>query len=228
MSTNWNLSSRWMTTWIFLKRTSGRCCPFHLWKKNSKVRAKRTKTRNALTFVPGAWEEKKVPLGLFSLQHETNSHTWFQFLYERSMDALGKLLRSVIWDDTDAQNCEEMFNVSRGHHSHRLPNSPPCPLMCRTNQLYPSSPQEDSQRYPTMKGQSFSFIYLQTGGYPVIEDKIKHKWRILSKGIPSLPNSFSGCGLIPRKSGRKSIPNRLENPNEWHWGKYSLQQGLHC
>ncbi|XP_040613763.1 maestro heat-like repeat-containing protein family member 2B isoform X2 [Mesocricetus auratus] len=35
------------------------------------------------------------------------------FLYERSMDALAKLLRSMIWDDTDAQNCEEMFNLLR-------------------------------------------------------------------------------------------------------------------
>ncbi|KAM7320796.1 LOW QUALITY PROTEIN: hypothetical protein ACRRTK_020049 [Alexandromys fortis] len=35
------------------------------------------------------------------------------FLYKRSMDALGKLLRSMIWDDTDAQNCEEMFNLLR-------------------------------------------------------------------------------------------------------------------
>ncbi|CAO2592452.1 Maestro heat-like repeat-containing protein family member 2B, partial [Lemmus lemmus] len=35
------------------------------------------------------------------------------FLYERSMDALGKLLRSMIWDDTDAQNCEEMFSLLR-------------------------------------------------------------------------------------------------------------------
>ncbi|ERE84606.1 HEAT repeat-containing protein 7B2, partial [Cricetulus griseus] len=36
-----------------------------------------------------------------------------EFLHERSMDALGKLLRSMIWDDTDAQNCEEMFNLLR-------------------------------------------------------------------------------------------------------------------
>ncbi|XP_021039449.1 maestro heat-like repeat-containing protein family member 2B isoform X2 [Mus caroli] len=36
-----------------------------------------------------------------------------EFLYERSMDALGKLLRSMIWDNTDAQNCEEMFNLLR-------------------------------------------------------------------------------------------------------------------
>ncbi|XP_051006863.1 maestro heat-like repeat-containing protein family member 2B [Acomys russatus] len=35
------------------------------------------------------------------------------FLYERSMDALGKLLRSMIWDDTDARNCEEMFSLLR-------------------------------------------------------------------------------------------------------------------
>lgn len=57
---------------------------------------------------------KKNSRGNFPLQPETNSHSWFQFLYERSMDALGKLLRSMIWDDIDAQNCEEMFNVSRG------------------------------------------------------------------------------------------------------------------
>ncbi|MEJ1275738.1 maestro heat-like repeat family member 2B [Cricetulus griseus] len=36
-----------------------------------------------------------------------------EFLHERSMDALGKLLRSMIWDDTDAQNCEEMFNAPK-------------------------------------------------------------------------------------------------------------------
>uniref|UniRef100_A0A8C5LHH7 Maestro heat-like repeat family member 2B n=1 Tax=Jaculus jaculus TaxID=51337 RepID=A0A8C5LHH7_JACJA len=35
------------------------------------------------------------------------------FLYERSMDALGKLLRSMMWDNVDAQNCEEMFNLLR-------------------------------------------------------------------------------------------------------------------
>lgn len=59
--------------------------------------------------------EKKSPHGTFSLPPKTNSRTWFQFLYERSMDALGKLLRSMIWDDTDAQNCEEMFNVSKAN-----------------------------------------------------------------------------------------------------------------
>ncbi|XP_031216164.1 maestro heat-like repeat-containing protein family member 2B isoform X3 [Mastomys coucha] len=36
-----------------------------------------------------------------------------KFLYERSMDALGKLLKAMIWDDTDARNCEEMFNLLR-------------------------------------------------------------------------------------------------------------------
>ncbi|VTJ76216.1 Hypothetical predicted protein [Marmota monax] len=33
------------------------------------------------------------------------------FLYERSMDALGKLLKSMIWDNVDAENCQEMFNA---------------------------------------------------------------------------------------------------------------------
>ncbi|KAM4875206.1 maestro heat-like repeat-containing protein family member 2B [Thomomys bottae] len=35
------------------------------------------------------------------------------FLYEKSMDALGKLLRTMIWDNEDADDCEEMFNLLR-------------------------------------------------------------------------------------------------------------------
>ncbi|XP_008582529.1 PREDICTED: maestro heat-like repeat-containing protein family member 2B [Galeopterus variegatus] len=36
-----------------------------------------------------------------------------QFLYERSMDALGKLLRSMMWDNVNANDCQEMFNLLR-------------------------------------------------------------------------------------------------------------------
>ena len=43
------------------------------------------------------------------------SLTSFQFLYERSMDALGKLLRTMMWDNMKAEECQEMFNVSRSH-----------------------------------------------------------------------------------------------------------------
>nr|XP_005604350.1 maestro heat-like repeat-containing protein family member 2B isoform X1 [Equus caballus] len=35
------------------------------------------------------------------------------FLYERSMDALGKLLRTMIWDNVKADDCHEMFNLLR-------------------------------------------------------------------------------------------------------------------
>lgn len=62
------------------------------------------------------------------------------------MDALGKLLRSMIWDDTDAQNCEEMFNVSRGHHHTvaQLPtvsaNVPQYPLHRKTALVYHVGP----------------------------------------------------------------------------------------
>ncbi|KAJ8787537.1 hypothetical protein J1605_023022 [Eschrichtius robustus] len=33
------------------------------------------------------------------------------FLYERSMDALGKLLRAMMWDNAKAEDCQEMFNA---------------------------------------------------------------------------------------------------------------------
>ncbi|XP_035147516.1 maestro heat-like repeat-containing protein family member 2B isoform X3 [Callithrix jacchus] len=36
-----------------------------------------------------------------------------QFLYERSMDALGKLLKTMMWDNTDEEGCQEMFNLLR-------------------------------------------------------------------------------------------------------------------
>ncbi|XP_057564439.1 maestro heat-like repeat-containing protein family member 2B [Hippopotamus amphibius kiboko] len=35
------------------------------------------------------------------------------FLYERSMDALGKLLRTMMWDNVKAEDCQEMFNLLR-------------------------------------------------------------------------------------------------------------------
>nr|XP_010972756.2 maestro heat-like repeat-containing protein family member 2B [Camelus dromedarius] len=35
------------------------------------------------------------------------------FLYDRSMDALGKLLRTTVWDNTSAEDCQEMFNLLR-------------------------------------------------------------------------------------------------------------------
>lgn len=37
----------------------------------------------------------------------------FQFLYERSMDALGKLVRTMMWDNVRAEDCQETFNVRR-------------------------------------------------------------------------------------------------------------------
>uniref|UniRef100_A0ABK0LAY4 Maestro heat-like repeat family member 2B n=1 Tax=Rattus norvegicus TaxID=10116 RepID=A0ABK0LAY4_RAT len=54
------------------------------------------------------------PLAKLKSEGETDKDKeHIKFLYERSMDALGKLLRSMIWDDIDAQNCEEMFNLLR-------------------------------------------------------------------------------------------------------------------
>uniref|UniRef100_A0A452TND9 Maestro heat like repeat family member 2B n=1 Tax=Ursus maritimus TaxID=29073 RepID=A0A452TND9_URSMA len=35
------------------------------------------------------------------------------FLYERSMDALGRLLRTMMWDNAKAEDCQEMFNLLR-------------------------------------------------------------------------------------------------------------------
>ncbi|XP_012863847.2 maestro heat-like repeat-containing protein family member 2B [Echinops telfairi] len=36
-----------------------------------------------------------------------------KFLYERSMDALGKLLKTMIWDNVTEEACHEMFNLLR-------------------------------------------------------------------------------------------------------------------
>uniref|UniRef100_A0A2K5DEP9 Maestro heat like repeat family member 2B n=1 Tax=Aotus nancymaae TaxID=37293 RepID=A0A2K5DEP9_AOTNA len=36
-----------------------------------------------------------------------------QLLYKRSMDALGKLLTTMMWDNTDEKGCQEMFNLLR-------------------------------------------------------------------------------------------------------------------
>lgn len=102
-----------MTILIFLKRIFGGCCPFHLWK-NSKMRARQTRTRSASLYVGVRPEENEELQGAFTLspQPDTHTHICFQFLYERSMDALGKLLRTMIWDNVKADDCHEMFNVS--------------------------------------------------------------------------------------------------------------------
>uniref|UniRef100_A0A4X2JY15 Maestro heat like repeat family member 2B n=1 Tax=Vombatus ursinus TaxID=29139 RepID=A0A4X2JY15_VOMUR len=36
-----------------------------------------------------------------------------QFLYGRSMDALGKLMRTLVWNNWDPEECQEMFNLLR-------------------------------------------------------------------------------------------------------------------
>uniref|UniRef100_H0V0M2 Maestro heat like repeat family member 2B n=1 Tax=Cavia porcellus TaxID=10141 RepID=H0V0M2_CAVPO len=54
------------------------------------------------------------PLENLISQGETdNDKEHINFLYERSMDALSKLLRTMIWDNTNAENCQEMFNLLR-------------------------------------------------------------------------------------------------------------------
>ncbi|XP_005386302.1 PREDICTED: maestro heat-like repeat-containing protein family member 2B isoform X1 [Chinchilla lanigera] len=54
------------------------------------------------------------PLEKLISQGETdNDKEHIDFLYERSMDALSKLLRTMMWDDTNAENCQEMFNLLR-------------------------------------------------------------------------------------------------------------------
>ncbi|XP_069897204.1 maestro heat-like repeat-containing protein family member 2B isoform X2 [Dipodomys merriami] len=54
------------------------------------------------------------PLEKLTSEGETDKDKeHINFLYERSMDALGKLLRAMIWDNEDADDCEEMFNLLR-------------------------------------------------------------------------------------------------------------------
>ncbi|KAM6156634.1 maestro heat-like repeat-containing protein family member 2B [Erethizon dorsatum] len=50
---------------------------------------------------------------LISQGETDNDKEHINFLYERSMDALSKLLRTMMWDDTNAENCQEMFNLLR-------------------------------------------------------------------------------------------------------------------
>ncbi|XP_049625009.1 maestro heat-like repeat-containing protein family member 2B [Suncus etruscus] len=38
---------------------------------------------------------------------------YIKFLYERSMDALGKLVRTMIWENENGEDCEEMFDLLR-------------------------------------------------------------------------------------------------------------------
>ena len=119
ISVNWNLNSHWMNILIFLRRIFGGCCHFHRWK-NSEMRARRTKTRSTSKYVGARLEEGEKPGRMNELEWtrcpRPHSHSFqFQFLYERSMDALGKLLKTMMWDNMKAEDCQEMFNVSRSH-----------------------------------------------------------------------------------------------------------------
>ncbi|XP_023557648.1 maestro heat-like repeat-containing protein family member 2B [Octodon degus] len=54
------------------------------------------------------------PLEKLMSQGETNNDKeHIRFLHERSMDALSRLLRTMMWDDSNAENCQEMFNLLR-------------------------------------------------------------------------------------------------------------------
>lgn len=94
---------------------------------------------------------------------------------------------------------------------------PPFTLVAQLPITSPSHPLHRKTSSITLphRANLFFLFNLQAGGHPVIEEaekggergrregKIKCKWRVLSKDLPSLPNSFSGCGLFPRKSGRE-------------------------
>uniref|UniRef100_A0A8D2AYM2 Maestro heat like repeat family member 2B n=1 Tax=Sciurus vulgaris TaxID=55149 RepID=A0A8D2AYM2_SCIVU len=54
------------------------------------------------------------PLEILKNEGETDKDKeHINFLYDRSMDALGKLMRTMIWDNVEAENCHEMFNLLR-------------------------------------------------------------------------------------------------------------------
>ncbi|TKC36725.1 hypothetical protein EI555_015344, partial [Monodon monoceros] len=54
------------------------------------------------------------PLEKLKNEGKTDKDTeHIHFLYERSMDALGKLLRTMMWDNVKAEDCQEMVNLLR-------------------------------------------------------------------------------------------------------------------
>ncbi|XP_016079611.1 PREDICTED: maestro heat-like repeat-containing protein family member 2B [Miniopterus natalensis] len=54
------------------------------------------------------------PLDALRSQGETDrDKELISFLYERSMDALGKLVRTMMWDNVRAEDCQETFNLLR-------------------------------------------------------------------------------------------------------------------
>lgn len=60
-----------------------------------------------------SWAEWRIQWDFpLSPQPHIPTHISLQFLYERSIDALGRLLRTMMWDNVKAEDCQEMFNVS--------------------------------------------------------------------------------------------------------------------
>lgn len=93
------------------------------------MKARQTRTRSTLTYAGVRPEQNQELRWDSTLQPppDAQAHLAFQFLYERSMDALGRLLRTMMWDNAKAEDCQEMFNVSRAIAAtdSRIPSSVP-------------------------------------------------------------------------------------------------------
>lgn len=141
----------------------------------------------------------------------------------------------MIWDNTNAENCQEMFNVSKA----TLVAAPSLPNLS-SNVLWESpthSSQEESWRDPMTPLQRASPLQncLWGGGHSVPEEIEREGLWIWNEyeeyqrnDICSSPTASPNVACFPKRVGkRKSIPDYGKNTDKWCRGKWSPKNRFH-
>lgn len=159
-----------------------------------------------------AWGEWRTR-GLSSRLSSTPTHISFQFLYERSMDALGKLLKTMMWDNVKAEDCQEMFNVSKAT-TQADSHIPWSVLQYSTPNSTSSCSYGDVQPDPlTPPHRASSFKNCLWGGKPLLHKRQRENesesksermqmselWRILRKGHLLFDQQLLRMWLVSQK-----------------------------
>lgn len=189
-----------------------------------------------------AWVEWRTQEDFpLSPQPHTPTHFQFQFLYERSMDALGKLLKTMMWDNVKAEDCQEMFDVSRATAELILRSPTLCsnaPLQTLLHPLHTEIsglthlPHHIEPAHLKIVCEEMSTCYRRSKEWKSeIEREWKQEWGNVNEWVMKStkermltlwPTASPNVARFTKRVGkRESLPDNRKSADKWHWGKWS-------
>lgn len=145
------------------------------------------------------------------------------------MDALGRLLRTMMWDNVQAEDCQEMFNVSTAtaQTDFHIPSSV---LQGDTPDSTSASSQGSSLTHLTHHIGPVLLKLCVGSEQPVTEEAEREQeperenewiWSVLRKRTFLLwPTASPNVACFTKRLGkRKSLPDHRKSTDKRYWGK---------